>query len=256
MSEPRKVIRDTDAEAVRLGKTLTRSARFGALAALDPATGAPIVSRVGVATDVDGAPIILVSMLAAHTKALLADPRCALLLGEPGKGDALAYPRISLSCEAAQIGHGDLAEAQIRRRYLSRNPKAALYVELGDFYFFRLAMRGAALNSGFGRAYHLSADDLSTAIPDGFSDMEQGVIDHMNGDHTEAISLYAQHFAGLEAIDWRMSGLDPDGIDLVCGERIGRVFFPAPLTDAGLLRETLVEMAKTARVAQRVATQG
>ncbi|TJW76115.1 MAG: HugZ family protein, partial [Mesorhizobium sp.] len=66
MAETRKdVIRETDAEAVRLAKTLVRSARFGALAVIEPGTGAPLASRVGVATDMDGAPLILVSMLSA-----------------------------------------------------------------------------------------------------------------------------------------------------------------------------------------------
>ncbi|RUY85655.1 HugZ family protein, partial [Mesorhizobium sp. M7A.F.Ca.CA.001.10.2.1] len=72
MDEPKKdVIRETDAEAIRLAKTLLRSARFGALAVIEPQTGSPLASRVGVATDIDGAPLILVSMLSAHTGALL-----------------------------------------------------------------------------------------------------------------------------------------------------------------------------------------
>ena len=97
------VIRETDAEAIRLARTLLRSARFGAIAVLDPESGGPLASRVGVATDIDGAPLILVSLLAAHTRALLADARCSLLLGEPGKGDPLAYPRISISCKAFRL---------------------------------------------------------------------------------------------------------------------------------------------------------
>src|SRR5262245_36792691 len=96
MTERRDVLRPTDEEAIRLGKTLVATARHGAIAVLDPETGAPLASRVGVATDADGAPIILVSMLAAHTRALIADPRCSLLVGEIGKGDPLAHPRITL----------------------------------------------------------------------------------------------------------------------------------------------------------------
>ncbi|RVB28703.1 HugZ family protein, partial [Mesorhizobium sp. M7A.F.Ca.CA.004.05.1.1] len=107
MDEPKKdVIRETDAEAIRLAKTLLRSARFGALAVIEPQTGSPLASRVGVATDIDGAPLILVSMLSAHTGALLADPRCSLLLGEPGKGDPLAHPRLTLICQAARLERG------------------------------------------------------------------------------------------------------------------------------------------------------
>src|SRR5262245_14521099 len=98
MTERRDVLRPTDEEAIRLGKTLVSTARHGAIAVLDPKTGRPLASRVGVATDADGAPIILVSMLAAHTRALIADPRCSLLAGEVGKGDPLAHPRITLIC--------------------------------------------------------------------------------------------------------------------------------------------------------------
>ncbi|RVB60512.1 HugZ family protein, partial [Mesorhizobium sp. M7A.F.Ca.CA.002.03.2.1] len=59
MDDPKKdVIRETDAEAIRLAKTLLRSARFGALAVIEPQTGSPLASRVGVATDIDGAPLI------------------------------------------------------------------------------------------------------------------------------------------------------------------------------------------------------
>ena len=75
MKDTKDVIRPTDAEAIRLARTLMRTARFGALAVLEPQTGWPMASRVGVATDLDGSPVILVSLLAAHTKAILAAPR-------------------------------------------------------------------------------------------------------------------------------------------------------------------------------------
>ncbi len=52
----KKVLREVDAEAIRLAKTLLRAARFGALAVLDPKTGWPMASRVGAATDGDGLP--------------------------------------------------------------------------------------------------------------------------------------------------------------------------------------------------------
>ena len=54
----RDVLRATDAAAIRLAKTLLRSARHGAIAAIEAQTGAPLASRVGVGTDHDGTPII------------------------------------------------------------------------------------------------------------------------------------------------------------------------------------------------------
>lgn len=247
MAETQQVIRDTDDEAIRLAKTLIRTARFGALAALDPQDGSPLVSRVGVATDLDGTPLILVSMLAAHTKAIIGDDRCSLLLGEPGKGDALAYPRISLTCKAAKVNPDDALAERIRRRYLNRNPKASLYAGLGDFHFFRLTVHSASLNGGFGRAYQLAASDVATPLPNGLAGSEQGAVNHMNEDHAEAIQLYATYFAKLDMQNWRISGLDADGLDLADGNRVGRVWFPSSLTEASDLRNVLIDMEKTAR---------
>ncbi|ABX62643.1 pyridoxamine 5'-phosphate oxidase-related FMN-binding [Brucella canis ATCC 23365] len=41
---------------------------------------------------------------------------------------------------------------RIRRRYLDHNSKVALYVDLGNFCLFHLAVESASLNGGFGRA--------------------------------------------------------------------------------------------------------
>lgn len=248
---PRSVIRETDAEAIRLAKTLIRSARHGALAVLEPGTGAPLASRVATATDMDGAPLILISGLSAHTGALIADPRCSLLLGEPGKGDPLAHPRITLACEATQLERGGAEEARARRRYLNRHPKAKLYVDLGDFAFFRLDMLRASLNGGFGRAYLLDRAELVTDSPASgtLAAAEQGAIDHMNADHRDAIALYARHFVRAVEGDWILTGIDADGIDIASGDACRRIFFPEPLADASRMREALVAMAREARAA-------
>ncbi|MBZ9678745.1 HugZ family protein [Mesorhizobium sp. ES1-1] len=245
------VIRETDAEAIRLAKTLLRSARFGSLAVLEPQTGAPLVSRVGVATDIDGTPLILVSMLSAHTGALLADPRCSLLLGEPAKGDPLAHPRVTLVCQATRLERGSNEHARAERRYLNRNPKAKLYAGLGDFSIFRLELQRASLNGGFGKAYLLDRSNLLAGGPvaEELATSEQPAIDHMNTDHLDAIALYARHFARAAGDGWTVSGFDIDGMDLVSGDNVCRVFFPRPLTAARELRPFLVEMANAGRAA-------
>jgi len=244
-----KVVRETDAEAIRQAKTLLRQARFGALAVIEPGTGHPLASRVGVATDVDGTAIILVSKLSAHTGAILADPRCSLLVGETGKGDPLAHARMTLVCHATQLERGTDGHARAERRYLNRNPKAKLYVDLGDFSFFRLDVERASLNGGFGKAYLLTRGDLILEGPvvDDLALSEQRAIDHMNDDHLDAISNYARHFAKADGSGWIMTGLDVDGFDIACGDETRRIFFSAPLNDATEMRMKLVEMAKEAR---------
>jgi heme iron utilization protein len=255
MEAKKDVLRETDAEAIRLAKTLIRSARHGALAALDPKTGAPLASRVGVATDLDGTPIILVSGLAAHTGAILADPRCSLLIGEPGKGDPLAHARITLACTAAKLERGTPEQQRAARRYLNRNPKAKLYAELADFNYFRLEPQSASLNGGFGKAYALTRADIITDSPanPSLAEREQGAVDHMNDDHLDAIAVYAQAFGGASGGGWIITGLDAEGMDLAAGDEQRRVFFPAPIADAAELRLVLVEMAKAGRT--RIAEQ-
>ncbi|UCI21396.1 HugZ family protein [Mesorhizobium sp. B2-1-8] len=250
-NQDRDVIRETDAEAIRLAKTLLRSARFGALAVLEPQTGSPLASRVGVATDIDGAPLILVSMLAAHTSALLADPRCSLLLGEPGKGDPLAHPRLTLICQASRLERYSQAHARAERRYLNRNPKAGLYAGLGDFSIFRLEPQRASLNGGFGKAYLLERSDLLAvgSIIEELAGSEQSAIEHMNADHLEAIAVYARHFAKASGDGWTIAGLDADGMDLVSGDNVCRVFFAQPLINVSELRPVLVAMARAGRAA-------
>lgn len=252
LEQPKKdIIRETDAQSIRLARTLLRTARFGALAVIDPTTGSPLASRVGIATDIDGTPLILISMLAAHTGALLADSRCSLLLGEPGKGDPLAYPRMTLMCRAARLERGAPEQIRAERRYLNRNPKAKLYVGLGDFSFFRLEVDRASLNGGFGKAYLLERSDLIQAGPinDALAETEQSALDHMNSEHLDAVAIYAHHYAKAAGDGWSLTGFDADGMDLVSGDRAERVFFPKPLETQQDLRKTLVEMVKTGRAA-------
>jgi putative heme iron utilization protein len=255
MAEKTKdVLRPTDEEAVRLARTLVRSARHGAIAVLEPETGAPLASRVAVATDHDGAPVILISGLAAHTGGIEADPRCSLLVGEPGKGDAMAHARITLICIAEKIARDDPRHERIAGRFLSHTPKAKLYAGLGDFAFYRLEPQRASLNGGFGKAYALTREHMLTQGDqlDAIAAAEAGAIAHMNEDHADAIANYAAVFgkaAGDEG--WVMTGVDADGFDLAAGDRVLRIPFARPLADAADMHKTLVAMAIEARQARQ-----
>ncbi|WGW04086.1 HugZ family pyridoxamine 5'-phosphate oxidase [Tropicibacter oceani] len=155
-------IRPTDDEARQLARDLIQKARFGALAVLDPTSGAPLVSRIAVVPGLDGLPLSLVSDLAAHTVALKANPVCSLMVGEPGtKGDPLTHPRLSLQGTAQFIRHGAPDHGALAAHYLRLQPKAKLYIGFGDFALMRLAVTGAFLNGGFGKAFDLTPGDLT-----------------------------------------------------------------------------------------------
>jgi putative heme iron utilization protein len=216
MPDKPQVLRQTDDEARRMARVLVRGARYMAVAVIDPATGYPFASRVLTATDLDGVPVILVSSLSTHTKALLADRRCSLLAGEPGKGDPLAHPRITVQCDAEPVSRDSAAHAWIRQRFLARHPKSELYVDFADFCFFRLMPVAASLNGGFGRAYALEGRDLlidAPASPQEWLEVQNDLKSLTN----EANNL-AHRLGGKIDLCWRFGGVDPAGIDLIAGD--------------------------------------
>lgn len=149
-------IRPTDDQARALALQLLCDARHGALGVVDPAKATPIVSRVAVGL-VEGQPTLLISTLAAHTRALTANAACSLMVGEPKPtGDPLTHPRLTLQCQARVID-----KALARDEWLRDHPKSKLYIDFTDFEFWQLRVEQAFLNGGFGKAYVLSAPDFT-----------------------------------------------------------------------------------------------
>src|SRR5512143_3840819 len=127
----------------RLAKSLLRRSRQGALATLMAGSGDPYCSLVNLASAPDGAPILLISRLAVHTKNLLADPRVSLMLDERAPGDPLEGARIMLSGRAEEAAGAE--RNALRRRYLNAHPSAETFVDFPDFSFFRIQPTGTHL---------------------------------------------------------------------------------------------------------------
>ncbi len=159
MSENQKdPVQPADAGARQMARGLITTARFGALGVIDPVTGFPLVSRIALGATPEGGLCTLVSGLSAHSRALRADPRVSLLVGEPGpKGDPLAHPRLTLLATATPLPR----TAALCDRWLRDHPKAKLYIDLPDFFFVGFSLHAGALNGGFGRAFHLAPADLT-----------------------------------------------------------------------------------------------
>jgi len=241
-------VRPTDDDARTLARALLRQSRSAALATLS-ADGTPSASLTAVATAFDGTPIILISQLSAHTGNVERDPRCSLLFSQPGRGDPLAHPRMTVTARARFLSREDATAGGIRRRFLAHNPKAALYADFPDFSFVLLEVGRASLNGGFGRAYDLAPADFLADVTDAqaLADAEAGAVAHMNEDHADAVALYATVLAGQPDGPWRIASLDPQGMVLQAADRVARVPFPEIVTEPGALRRVLVAMAQQAR---------
>jgi heme iron utilization protein len=219
-------------------KRLMRLARNGALATLSRDSGAPLTSFVGCASDFDGAPLLLLSELARHTRNLGADPRASLLLTSPvGRGDPLNRPRVSLG--GPVLPHAD---AYARKRYLQRNPKAKLYSPFADFAIYRMHIETVHFNGGFGRADPLIPADL--LIPTG----DAAALIDAEDDLLQDINALGGALAGrpaarddLRGRAWRAIGLDAEGLDLSAGTHVARIDFLGRAFDPADWRRRLEE---------------
>jgi putative heme iron utilization protein len=225
-------------------KKLLREARGGALATLMTGSGDPYCSLVNVASTAEGAPLLLLSRLALHTKNILADARVSLMLDERKPGDPLEGARVMLMGTASPT-----QDKEARRRYLDRQPEANVFAGFGDFGFYRIALNGAHLVAGFGRIVDLKPLDLLTDLggTDDLLAAEPEVIAHMNADHAEAVRLYAVKLLGAPDGAWRCVGCDPEGLELQLGRVALWLRFPTRVTSAGELRQVLKRLAEEAR---------
>lgn len=232
-------------DAIGEARRLLRTIRAGALATLD-SKGFPFATLVNVATAHDGAPILLMSKLAAHTRNLEQRPQASILLTQTGKGDPLAHPRLTISGNIARD-----ADPLLRARFLARHPKSALYADFADFSFWRMTPTGFHLNGGFARAADFEPDAILTSLAgaDELVAAEASAIGHLNADHADALRLYAAKLDGQPDARWHATGLDPEGLDLAAGDKTSRIAFPFRIATPGALREILVALAKQSRAA-------
>jgi putative heme iron utilization protein len=88
------------------------------------------------------------------------------------------------------------------------------------------------------------ADVITPAVSD-------RICKHMNEDHADAVTLYAQVFGGVDAAAAELVSIDPDGMTLsaqVDGTAVPvRVAFDHTLQDSEDAHQTLIAMVRQAR---------
>jgi putative heme iron utilization protein len=230
-------------DGLGLAKKLLRATPAAALATLARETSFPFATLTSMATDDDGAPLLMLSDLAHHTRNLRADPRGSLLLAQGGKGDPLAHPRLTVVGRLAPT-----ADGRAKARFLRRHPKSALYAGFADFAIWRLEPEGAHLNGGFARAADYPGADLLTRIDDAGALLaeEEALLEEINALPRGARGELARAAGEDPALHWRATGLDPDGLDLAAPQMTARLAFARRAETPATWREALEEAKITA----------
>jgi putative heme iron utilization protein len=139
-------------------QSLLHATRVGMLAtvgeAFPLASAVPFVSVQGW-TDL----LLHISILAAHTRNLLRDPRMSLLVMErdgPEK-NPLALKRLILQGTAHSLDRESRTYDVLARQFTERFPDATVTLALADFRLWQLDIQSAQFIAGFGRAYTSAA---------------------------------------------------------------------------------------------------
>jgi heme iron utilization protein len=228
-------------DAARLGRGLMRGCERAALAT--SYRGAPYVSLVLVAADLDASPLLLLSDLAQHSRNLAFDPRVSLLLdGTQGHADRLDGPRLSL------LGRAEIAsEARLLARFTARHPSSAAYAGFADFRLYRILVERGHLVAGFGRIEWIDGADLRLAIDSAaLAAAEPAILAELNRARAAAIDLCVQKLLGRTETGWQATSIDPDGIDLRRVGAAARLDFPTPALSADLLRTAFDKLVQKA----------
>ncbi len=204
--------------------------------------GYPFGSVVPYCLDGDGYPVILISNLAQHTRNIAKNTKVSLIVAQSGMDDVQTGARLTWVGDAELI-----TDAAAIERYYRFFPDSRGYHNTHSFDFYRIVPVRSRYIGGFGDINWLENELLVEANPFA-GDVEDGVVTHMNEDHSAAIQTYCRH-AGLDLDDAQMplmAGVDPLGFNVQLGQKVVRIAFPEKAEAPSDLRRLLVMMAKAA----------
>jgi putative heme iron utilization protein len=144
---------------------LLAASRWAALAVVHD--GAPAAAMTSFALSPDGAALYVhLSQMALHTRALLEEPRAALVVSAPdsGEGDPQTLPRLSLAGVALALVPATPEYEAGRAANVGRFPGADERFALADFVLFRFEPAEARWVGGFGRALRMTGAQLAEAV--------------------------------------------------------------------------------------------
>ncbi|KAK6151868.1 hypothetical protein DH2020_014503 [Rehmannia glutinosa] len=196
--------------------------------------GVPIGSMVDFACDAYGSPLLAVSSLAVHTKDLLANPKCSLLVAKDPEDRT----------DLVIIVHGD-----------------AIPVDFGDFQFLRIEPEVVRYVSGVATALlgsgEFTKEVFRTAKVDPVYQFSKPITllnflqSHMNKDHADETKLIVQHTTSVPVEFAYMLDIDSLGFNVKAGYQGNtfklRIPFTRRAADRKDVKTLIVEMLQAAR---------
>ncbi|KAH6827580.1 Aldolase superfamily protein [Perilla frutescens var. hirtella] len=178
--------------------------------------GYPFGSMLDFACDAYGSPIIAVSNLAPHTKNLLANPKCSLLVAKDPEDRTDLI--VTIQGDALPVADGD--KEAIQTAYTTTH-QDAFWVDFGDFQFLRIEPKVVKYVSGVATSSlasgEFSNEEFRTAKVDPIYQFSKPITSHMNKDHADDTKLIVQHFTSIPVEFAHMLDVDSLGFNVKAG---------------------------------------
>ncbi|KAL8456227.1 hypothetical protein ACS0TY_034446 [Phlomoides rotata] len=251
-----QLIHDHQERAARLPpieqvRTLLHHSARGFLSTLSQEhQGYPSGSMLDFACDAYGSPIIAVSNLAAHTKNLLANPKCSLLVAKDPEDRTDLIVTVQGDALPATGSNVDA----IRTAYMTTHPDA-FWVDFGGFQLLRIEPKVVRYVSGVATALlasgEFSNEEFRTAKVDPIYQFSKPITSHMNKDHADDTKLIVQHSTSIPVEFAQMLDVDSLGFGVKAGYR-GKTFkLRIPFTRRAVERKDvktlIIEMLEAAK---------
>ncbi|XP_076896118.1 non-canonical heme oxygenase HOZ, chloroplastic-like [Bidens hawaiensis] len=212
--------------------------------------GYPSGSMVDFACDDNGFPILAVSNLAIHTKDLLANPKCSLLIAKDPEDRADLI--ITLYGDAVSVLENE--RDVVRTTYLARHPDA-VWVDFDDFIFLRIEPKVVRFVSGVATSLFQSEEFINSefreAKVDQIYQFSKPITSHMNKDHANDTKLIVQHSTSVPVDFANMLDVDSLGFNVKAGYKDKsfklRVAFPRRAEERKDVKMLIIEMLQAAK---------
>jgi len=199
----------------------------------------PYTAALPYCTDQQGRPVVLISHLSEHTRAIERDPRVSFTV-------APMVPTLRPQARATVLGQiAPCDDPAVAARYLRFFPDNREFLDIGGFRFFTISPDHVRLIAGFGSAHWL--DDKSLLAQEfPIAQAEHDILEHMNRDHHDSLLSFCRHVHGIKTTTAEMVGIDCDGFDVRTEDMIYHFGFSSLVTTPADARAALVDLARTA----------
>lgn len=220
-------------------RTCLATAAWATLAVLD-GTGRPILTSVPIVDDGSGAPVTVISNLAAITSRILRDNRAGINIAERLliQGDLRPVPGIQ--------------QIEIQSHFIALHPTMLSQVESLDFSWFRLEATTACWLDHLGNERWIRPTDLTGAEADPLGHWGADDVAEVADLIGEDLLVMVRGLSGLHrARRAELVGIDRYGLIVMIDEpgvrRQSRVSFPQRLNDAGEVHGAIAALVHAGR---------